>query len=586
MKNKAILFIPLCFFLIAFFLRVYKLSALSPVVAHDEMYYLTEAKTLSLSGKDPFGKMTPLSLKPSNPLFAELPATIMVPAALVFSNNPVLAGRVTHVVIGTLFCIVLAAVVYLLFRKKDLAVITLLVTAFNPWFFQNSRMSFDALFSLFFYFLGILLVLLKQKKFLPVAFLAFFLGFYQYQGLKIILIPMVFTVAVYVSDVTSLKKFKFKNFIKEQKWLLLFLFCISLLFVWQVARLKTTSAADRVNDLVFFDQNLLSSRVNQDRLQSVDSKFTSLFTNKLTAMFSIMGEKYLDSFQLGQLFLKVDARRNPFAVSSKGVFHLIDLPLLLLGIGLLLKENKWRRQGLLILAMILIAPIPSAINGKDTWLFFRSSFLFPWLIILISLGFYKLLKWKKIIFGGVVGLYTLAVVFFMYDYFVRYPIYGTADRYFAERVLASYIQRLSTEKKAEVLAEEPFFFYSALITLTNSINKNNIAKINSAFVNEEYQINSWLVDSRCYAPSKQADDTVTIVDSRNALCDGEKKPDATSTRILQIPSLIDNGSLFSIYNDSLCGQYSLDRFVHVTANKMSVEDLSDEDFCHTFITVN
>lgn len=578
------LFICACICVLAVFLRIYKIDSLSPVIAHDEVYYVVEAKTISLDGKDPSGTVSPLSLTPSNPLFAELPGSVMALSAKIFSANPIVAARATHVVLGSVVCIILALISYSLFGQKNLSSIVLALCLLNPWFFQNSRMNFDALFSIFFYLLGIFCVLQKRPVWLLAAFVSFFLGFYQYQGMKLLLVPIVFLSCAYVFRFPTPQKRSWSKILHHNVWLGVFFVSICLVFVVQIARLRGTQAGGRINDLVFFDQELLSQRVNNDRQLALQSRWTPIFSNKLTAMSTIFIEKYIDTFQFNQLFIHIDARRNPFAVWSKGIFYLIDLPLICIAGVVLARQQKYKKESLFLLGMILIAPLPSAINGKDTWLYFRASFLFPWLILLSAFGMWKILQKNKILGFATVFLYMCFVSQFFYEYFVRYPVYGTTDRYFSERVVSSYLKRTSDRSQdAMVLTEEPFFFYSTLLAFTNSIQQRNLDQIHESYHSKNYRLNRWQVDGKCFSPSTQAG-SVSIIDSRVSVCEHEQLPDPKQdARVVVIPSLIDSGAQFTIYNDVLCQPFALGQFSHVTKDVFDVEHLSDKDFCENFV---
>lgn len=582
------LFILCCFFLflVGIFLHFYKLESLSPVVSHDEIYYLAEAKTIALDGHDLTGQVSPLSLQAANPLYAELPGTVMMMGNWFFPNNPVVAGRFIHAILGSAFAIVLAGVVLRLFKSRKLALLVAVLCLFNPWWFQNSRMSFDSLLSLFFYFSAIWVGLSSQKKWLPLSFFLFVIGFYQYQGLKILLLPMIFALVLYQTKVLEVQPSQWLSKLKANYIYGIFLLLAVLFFAVHIIRLGKSEAGGRVNDLIFLNNDFIQARLNTQRAQGLLSPFNKIFVNKATVLFEVFSEKYVNSFELSQLFLHVDVLRNPFAVWSKGVFHLTDLPLIILGAWTLWSQKKWRSKAMLIGMMILIAPLPSAINSKDTWMFFRSSFLFPWLIILAGMGMWKMWNWRpKWLFIGGIFIYGLFVSTFFYDYFVRYPVYGTTDRYFAERVLTRYAnEEKESGKQVYIYGEEPYFTFTTYISLANEINKNTLPQIHQAYNSKEYSVNGVHVVGECFSP-KNLSDAVAIVDARTPFCDGESDADVNVNTEVAILSLLDSGSIFKIYNDSTCRKYGLPRFSHITEDVFNIESLSQETFCKSFFAV-
>ncbi|MEO8581361.1 MAG: glucosyltransferase domain-containing protein [Patescibacteria group bacterium] len=560
---------------------------MSPVVSHDEIYYLAEAKTIALDGLDLTGQVSPLSLQAANPLYAELPGLMMVPGALLFPNNPLLAGRFTHAVLGSAFALVLAGVVLQLFHSRKLALVTATVCLFNPWWFENSRMSFDSLLSLFFYFSAIWVGLSSQKKMLPLSFLLFVLGFYQYQGLKILFLPMIFMMVLYQMKVFEERPVQWLKLVKKNYVYLVFFIIAILFFGIHLFRLSQTEAGGRVNDLIFLNHDFIETRMNKERAQGLVSPLNKILNNKATVLFEIFSEKYLNSFEFSQLFLHVDALRNPFAVWSKGIFHLVDLPLILVGIAVLFSQKKWRSQAIFITTMVLIAPLPSAINSKDTWMFFRASFLFPWGILLSAMGLWKM--WQVLkprwLIAGVAGIYMIFIVMFFYDYFVRYPVYGTNQGYLAERVLSRYVKEESAVgKQVYVYAEEPYFTFTTYLTLANVIQKNSLDQIHQAYQSKVFAVNAVQVIGECFSPTKLGEH-VAIVDARIPFCEGESEAMTNPSARIMIPSLIDSGSVYKIYNDSICQQYGLPPFSHVTKDVFQIESLPQDTFCKSFFAV-
>jgi hypothetical protein len=58
-----------------------------------------------------------------------------------------------------------------------------------------------------------------------------------------------------------------------------------------------------------------------------------------------------------------------------------------------------------------------------------------------------------------------------------------------------------------------------------------------------------------------------------------KTPDANISR------LSDAGTMYAIYNDTVCSSYGLHRYPsNIKLNDFNVEKLTDKKFCETFIT--
>ncbi|MBD3279514.1 MAG: hypothetical protein GF390_02260 [Candidatus Pacebacteria bacterium] len=570
------------FLLISLGLRIYKITAIPPVISHDEVYYMAEAKALAVSGHDPTGTWRPWWLTAANPLFAELPGTLMMPAAWLFPNNTVLAAKATAIVLGTILPLVLAGVAGELTKNKLVTGLTLVLASFNPWIFQFSRMGFDALYSLSFYFLAIYLML-KLKSWQRLwAIIPLILGFYQYQGLKVIFVPMVLATLFYLWWQSKPQQ---RTWQKQLPLLIMGSFTV-VFFTVHLLRMGYQEAGGRVNDLVFFQDQYLAKQVDLQRQQAIESPVQKFFTNKLTVLIAELANKYLQAFEPTQLFVHGEARRNPFSVYSRGVFHLVTVVLIIIGLINLWQHRSWRKQAWFLSLLVLLAPIPAAINASDSWIMFRASFLFPLLIILAGIGASKIWQikkpWSAII---LTVIYLLLVSDFFYEYFYRYPIYGTKEQYFAERLLSSYLKRGTADQQFLVLADEDYFVFTEIVVHNNLINQQNLDQLQQAYQDKNYQANNFTVATRCLDVNSLANKVTVIADPSVQLCDGRSKDQLPpELRVTEIKSLLDNGTIFAIYQDSVCDDYPLDSRVQVQQDVFAVEQLTDQQFCENFLT--
>ncbi|MDA1079249.1 MAG: hypothetical protein O2840_01000 [bacterium] len=560
-------------------LRLHKLSTLPSVISHDEIYYIVEAKTISISGKDPTGTWHPSNLIPANSLFAELPGTVMAAAAKLFPENTVFAGRLTSAVMGALLPLFLAGVVFELSKSKRLFFITFLLASVNPWMFQFSRMTFDSLFSLFFYFFGfyIFLRLSGYKKLL--ALVPFILGFYQYQGLKVIFFPFVLITAAAV----VLQGGEKDTSRKRLQPVLVFLLLASVFFVWQVVRITNLDVGARTNDLIFANRSNFQIEAGVQQQQSIENKFQRVFVNSYTVMARSAAQAYLESFNPRQLFVHGEARRNPFSVWSLGIFHLIDAPLMAIGLITLWRKKSHKTLALIISLLLLIGPLPSALQTNDTWIMFRSSLLFISLLAVSSYGMYTISKLNRGIFTAVILTYSIFVAQYFYEYFYRYPIYGTQGKYFAERVLGEYIKRTPKTQTISVYADEKYFVFLEILVSANLITPETITQLQRSFQSEEYRIANVSVDTACFPTGIDWSTTTVIKDSTTAHCVADENEQILATLPKSaIASLLDSGAIFTVYNDQFCAQYGLGNSLFIRKDVFNFEKLSDEAFCRYF----
>lgn len=575
--------------LVALGLRFYDLRLAPALFTHDELHYISEAQSLVVSGSDLTGTWKPWHFRPTSPLYAELPSTVMMLGSLLF-QDVFLKARFVHIVLGVLLPIVLGGIGWNLTQRKRVFWLTVGVGLLNPWLFQFSRMSFDALLSLFFYSLGVLGLLSLSAKWRWTAFLAFVLGFFQYQGLKLIFLPLIFLTTGFIfwrdfpAKITGKLLVLFEHVRKNQLDLLLIVALSVVVFGWFLTQLPTQSASSRVNDILFFNNKLLSQKVNEQRLLSLEDPFGKLAVNKVSVITHEFLIKYAQTFDPSQLFVRGESVRNPFSVWTRGMFYPIDIVLLGSGVFTLIIEKKLRKQLLLLLGFVLISPLPVAVNSIDTWVMFRGSWLIVSFILLMGIGLDALVRWLskgwlKIVLAVFILVYILNVLNFFNEYFYRYPVYGTKGTAFAERVVANYIHRLPKEMKVVVLVDEARFVFESYLVYNNLINEDNMPQIQEAMKSSVYRLGNVTFATDCLDVEAFADDTVFINNSVNVTCDQKPVP-SLNQPYSKIPSLLDNGAQFTIYNDLICSKYALRPFVHVTNRRiLDAERLDNQQFC-------
>lgn len=112
--------------------RFLLLSQIPTSLAHDEMIYAINAKSVAVSGTDLTGTWNPLSLTPMHPMFAELPTLLLAPFFRL-PIDPVVAARLPFVLMSLAIPVLLAGIVYELFKNRRAAVCTAILAFFNPW---------------------------------------------------------------------------------------------------------------------------------------------------------------------------------------------------------------------------------------------------------------------------------------------------------------------------------------------------------------------------------------------------------------------------------------------------------------------
>ena len=205
------------------------------------------------------------------------------------------------------------------------------------------------------------------------------------------------------------------------------------------------------------------------------------------------------------------------------------------------------------------------------------------LVFFAGYGVYVVSKLHRSIFVIVLGGYLLLVAQFFYEYFFRYPIYGTEGKYFAERVLGEYIRRTPKSRTVSVYADEKYFVFLEILLTANLITADTMQELQHSLQSGRYAVANFTVDTACLPSGLDWNTTTVVTDSTTVACeDNQSLTDFQSSPSSAIASLIDSGAIFTVYNDQLCAQHELGNSLFVRKNVFDFSKLSDQEFCRSF----
>ena len=358
------------------------------------------------------------------------------------------------------------------------------------------------------------------------------------------------------------------------------LFSVALTVLYLV-RLPHLTSGERISEFSIYDATEISSRVNDQRRISLSSPLTVLFENKYTAIFTTLTQRFLDSFNVNRLFISGDAAVDTFTVLEYGYFHIIDILVLIVALAYLLHKKQDHPTLLFILGFIVIGAIPNVIRTGASWIIFRAAFAFLGLVLLMGTGTAEFLKLHSRKYAVVLILfYTITTTPFLYAYFVKYPISHTRNIGFYERVVASYLKRMTNDAPVVIIPDRDDATFNYLIHYNQLLTKENEKQVNTALTTRVFEVDAIKIPGNCPNNIDEIGFTTTFVYLMNQPCEVASDP----TEITEIKSLIDSGTIFTVYNDKLCSQYSLPAYPHVTKNLFAVEKLSNQEFCETFFS--
>lgn len=594
--------------------RFWALDTLPATMPHDETVYAIQAQSMVLQGTSLDKSQAWWGLTPQHPMYAEWPALVLLPGFLL-SDHALLATHLVPAVMGVLFPLLVGLLTWYFWKRRDVAIAAVVVTTFNPLFWQMSRLSYDAFFSLWLYIAATVLLLRRAWWSVALSLPLFVLGFFQYQGFKLLLVPwLCFVLALMFLEDFEWKRWQrklVKSFTAQtwnQRWILAALMgAVLLTLYYGLVLLPQQSSVSRLTSIVFNDTELLSQTVNDERRLSMTSSLAPLASNKATAVVVFMLQRLLGVFNPYLLLMSVEPNVSGFSVWTHGIFYWLELVLFVIGLSALfhLKPSQLIRSGIYVVGILTLC-LPALINTGSEWYVLRSMMSYLLLIPVIAWGTTALWnhfpQWRVIL----VGLYALSIANFGYHYWYRYPIISLDWGNFDERILARYVwlhHSAYPETPITVYSDEPEYMFWSYLVYNNALTRDNADAVAEAmrktppFSNRgEYQLDNLTFTSFCAPKEPQSVQTTLeapelwIVRQLHQTCPEQEDAPAlvpsktyTPPPILSVQAVLDSGERFRIFGNQLCTA-NLNTFVHVQKlNDLRIEQQPAAEFCSRWI---
>lgn len=545
-------------------------------INNDQLHYATNAKFFFLTGRDFSGGITLpevlLFQYPKNELpQAELPFFLAFPFVGIFPFSLTLLV-LPNVILSCATVLVMYLIVRKLFGNTKMALIAALVTAINPWMIYIGRTSYEVVPATFFYLLSFYVLLVARGWKILYVVPILLLAFYSYIGTKLIFVPLVVLMLIYTYFFIHKKNYGMQYILVGISSLVLMLF-----FLFQI---QSGADSSRAGEIVFFNHSSITESVDTLRKTTVDTPFVSLFDNKYTVYGRLLIANLLHIFDPDYLFLHGD---NFFSVGRHGLFYVIDAIFILIGGAWLFIKKK--SLFFFLSAFFVLATAPQIFHNSLGAGNFTPhiALIFPVLIIFISCGIASVIdyfkKSNKVNLSSLLlaGVYLASFSYFLHVYFFQFPLQsGIYD--FPSRILSRYLVLASeNEKKSLVVysSEVPILLKKYLF-YSNTITKDTVPQIRSGTQDNRYTIHN-VVFVPC--DDKEKRDPTKWIAIYSNLCSN-----VPSGKRIGIPQLQDSGSTYYIYEDILCTQHKLERYIRkVVLSDISVEKYSSEKFCQTFV---
>lgn len=467
--------------IVATIFRFWQLGQIPVSMSDDETRLSYNAYSIWKTAKDIDGHILPLAFVVSGYAFNPVAIYITSPFVGIFGLT-MFTSRLPFAIGGIITVFLLYKITYLLLKNKNIALLSSLALSISSWHLQMSRIAYEGTLALLLYLLGIFVFLsIKSRKIFTtvLAMLAFLGAFYSYSGTKLIFLPIIGILVWY----------KFREFNYKQ---LAIIGVFSLLaFASFFVLSKTQNAAQYGRQFFFQDAGKVSEAVELERRgSSAPELIKKMYHNKLTYWSKIFFEHYSYAFSPQYLFLNQEGN-GIFATWFRGQMYYVEAPLVLLGIFFLFLRK--RKEFLLMLLFLVIAPIPSGLGAEPFTYTFRSSFMLPWLMIFVGSGIYSLAYFFKSR-NIKISAYILLVAFYMYfiggyinRYYFEWSRYGAKYYSKADQDLSFLINKIKDNKKLIIVTNANFItflqyaFYSKIppefvqkLNNTGSIKFNNI----------------------------------------------------------------------------------------------------------------
>ena len=562
--------------LLASFVRLLWIDKVPNAIGGDELTYIINAKAMFLTGSDISGTWNPLSgfifKYPAYTLpQAEFPYLLLAPV-VGLTKLSLFDARITYSLLSILSVLLIYLVAKELF-DKNVGIIAGFIAAINPWFIYIGRTNYEASPAIFFFLLGLLL-LLKAREWRIIWSIPFlFLAFYSYIGTKLSFLPFVFIACLFGYFVANKKKYSKQYLIVfAASTFLVILFILSFVF-------KVSSSPSRLGEIFTPNDPLIAKQVDAIRHVSIQTPFTGIFENKFTIYLRVIITKLFKSLASDYLFAYGD---NFFSILRHGMFYVLDAFFLLIGLAGAY-ANK-RKSFWFLLALVLVSTFPQILHTADLGnMVFHLSLMFPFLVILIAVGVWEILNLFKnkhyfyVSSAVTIFLYTFLLFNFLNIYFFQWTMQGYYD--FHVRVFSKYVA-LADKNNQQVFIYSPsapdifkkYLFYS------NGYNKATYLKVRAIYKADKFTFGNlkFVGCDNTINPTQTSD---LIVYDFN--CGALKK----DYKHIAIPRLSDGGQSYEIFNDKICSGFNLKHYPYgLKINDFAIESQPSQKFCETFIT--
>lgn len=450
--------------IVGFFLRFYLLGSIPAGLNQDETAIGYNAYSILQTGKDEYGEKYPLYFKSFNDY--KLPVYIYLTAlsVKVFGLNA-FAVRFPSALFGSLAIIIIFFLVKIESNRTDLAAISSLFLAINPWHFFFSRTAFEVNVAVALQSFAILLffLALKYKNNIALFFFSiifFLLSLYCYNVTRI-LSPTIFLVLL------GLQYVKVKKMKLQSVCLLGGTFLLGLLpFI--VTFINGSNFSSQQSVLIFSGESL--AKIIE--FKSYIATFPQIISSTLFNKWILVLWQYMNNLVafISPSFFFIDGGSNgAVGVGNYGMFHLFQFPLFVLGFYYGLKNRVkflyfffiWIGIIFTIVSISYQIPPPTRSFALVIPVTVIASYGLLWLIDILKKMDNRVLQVG--IYGAGLFICIYSLLFYFSSYYFRFPIQYADSWRQQDQPLALYLQNQQNKYDRIIIDKSADFIYTSLL---------------------------------------------------------------------------------------------------------------------------
>ncbi|RJR30217.1 hypothetical protein C4564_00515 [Candidatus Microgenomates bacterium] len=426
-------------FLLALFIRSYKLGSIPQGFYNDESMFGYEAYSILKTGKDQFGNVLPVTFQAFGDYRPGLFIYTLVPFIQLLGLTE-FATRFPAALFSALTVFPIFFIADELFKNKKAALLTAIIFTLSAFSIVLARISHETNLATFLVSCGIAFLLrylrLRKNLHLFIALCFFAVSVYAYYT------PRVF-VPLFLA-ITYFLYIPIKKYIKTYAGS--FFLTVMLLLPMLIVLTTSSTGWSRVNSISIWGDAGIQSQMLQFRHEDVlmGGHFSRLFHNKITINALAFTQNFLVHFDPYFLFFNGDPNKL-YSVPGIGILYFAEALFLVIGVYFLI--SKKHHYLLLLGTWFILGILPDALTRLSPAAP-RIHLTLPLVSILAGFGLWHFYQWgKKLKYLGysalvfVAGIFIFQHLFFLQSHFVHAQVRLAKEWHYGVREAINYVQK-------------------------------------------------------------------------------------------------------------------------------------------------